>query len=169
MQRQTNCHVHFHPNPQKQEILRGGKCLKTPELKILCLSLFYIICGVVVLARYGESTGYHGDYIQRVIDFGLCHLVGESESLDCPPHDSISDTKGFALNCLSFFLLGCLPICSLVFAFTSSDIERVVLCWKRVVRQSETSKVYLSASGGSKKGDSQRMPSLSEEAPKNNI
>ena len=157
----------MHSNPQKQEIVRGGKCLKTPELKILCLSLFYIICGVVVLARYSETIGSQGDYIQRVIDFGSCHLAGVSASLNCPSHDSITDTKGVALNCLSYFLLGCLPISNLIFAFTSSDLERVVVCCKRVVRRSEASKKHLSASGGSRKTDSQRMPSVSEEIPKN--
>ena len=137
--------------------------MKTPELKILSLSLFYIVCGVVVLAQFGESTGSHGDYIQRVIDYGLCHLGGESESLECPSHASISDTKGVALNCLSFFLFGLLPICSLVFAFTSSDLERVLVCCKRVARTSKTSKAYLSTSSGPKKGDSQRIPPVSEE------
>ena len=141
--------------------------MKTPELKILCLSLFYIICGVIVLAQYGESIGSHGDLIQRVIDFAVCHLAGESASLKCPSHDSIADTKGVALSSLSYFLLGCLPVSSLIFAFTSSDLEQVVVCCKRVVGRSETSKMYLSASGGSRKADSQRMPSVSEELPKN--
>ena len=132
-------------------------------MKILCLSLLYIVCGVVVLAWFGESTGSHGDYIQRVIEFGLCHLGGESQSLQCPSHASISGTKRVVLNCLAFFLLGCLPICSLVFAFTSSDLERVLVCCKRVARTSKTSKAYLSTSSGPKKGDSQRIPPVSEE------
>ena len=139
--------------------------MKTPELKILCLSLFYIICGVIVLTRFGESTGSHGDHIQKIIDFALCHLAGDSSN--CSSHDSITDTKSAALTSLSYFLVGCLPVSSLVFAFTSSDLEQVMLCWKRVVRPSETSKVYLSASGGSKKGDSQRIPSVSEELSMN--
>ena len=154
-------------NPQKQEILRGGKCLKTPELKLLCLSLFYIIWGVIILARFGESAAIYDSRIQDSIDFALCHLGGESGSLDCPSHDSLTDTKGLALDCLSYFLLGCLPVSSLVFALTSSDLERVVECWKRVVKPSETSKMDLSASGGTKNGDSQRMPSAAEELPRN--
>ena len=123
--------------------------MKTPELKILCLSLFYIICGIIVLTRFGESTGSYGDLIQNVINFALCHLGGESGSLDCPSHDSLSDTKGVALDCLSYFLFGCLPVSSLIFAFTSSDLERVVVCWKRLATLSGSSKMNLSASGGS--------------------
>ena len=156
-----------YPNPQKQEILRGGKCLKTPELKLPCLSLFYIIWGVVILARYGENAAIYDSRIQDSIDFALCHLGGESGSLDCPSHDGLSDTKGVALDCLSYFLLGFLPVSSLVFALTSSDLERVVECWKRVVRPSEASKMDLSASGGTKMGDFQRMPSAAEELSRN--
>ena len=134
-------------------------------MKILCLSLFYIICGVIVLTRFSESTGSHGDRIQSIIDFALCHLGGESGSLDCPSHDSISDSKGVALTSLSYFLVGCLPVSSLVFAFTSSDLERVIVCCKRVARPSERSEVALSTFSGSKKDDSQRMPSVAEELP----
>ena len=119
------------------------------------------------MARFGESIGIHDSHIQGVIDFALCHLGGESGSLDCPSHDGLSDTKGVALDCLSYFLLGCLPVSSLVFALTSSDLERVVVCWKRVVRPSETSRMDLSASGGTKKGESQRMSSAAEELPQN--
>ena len=154
-------------NPQKQEILRGGKCLKTPELKLLCLSLFYIIWGAILLAQFGENAAIQDSRIQDSIDFALCHLGGESGSLDCPSHDSLTDTKGLALDCLSSLLLGCMPVSSLVFALTSSDLERVVECWKRVVKPSETSKMDLSASGGTKNGDSQRMPSAAEELPRN--
>ena len=154
-------------NPQKQEILRGGKCLKTPELKLLCLSLFYIIWGVIILARFGDSVAIQDSRIQDSIDFALCHLGGESGSLDCPSHDNLSDTKEVALDCLTYALLGCLPVCSLAFALTSSDLERVVECWKRVVRPSETSKIDLSASGVTKKGESQRMPSAAEELSRN--
>ena len=141
--------------------------MKTPELKLLCLSLFYTIWGVVVLAQFGESAGIHDSHIQGVIDFAVCHLGGESGSLDCPSHDSISDTKGVALDCLSYFLLGCLPVSSLIFAFTSSDLEQVVVCCKRVVRQSEASQMLQSASVRSKKADSQRVPSVLEDLPRN--
>lgn len=101
---------------------------------------------------------------KRVGEFGLCHLAGESASLDCPPHDSKTDTEDVAFNCLSYFLLGCLPIFSFIFAFTSSNFEWVVVCCKRVVRPSITLKMYLSASCGSRKADSdsQRMPLVSE-------
>ena len=156
-----------YPNPQKQEILRGGKCLKTPELKLLCLSLFYIIWGVIILARFGESAAIYDSRIQDSIDFALCHLGGESGSLDCPSQDSLTDTKGLALDCLSYLLFGCLPVSSLVFALTSSDLERVFKCSKRVVRPSKTSKMDLSASGGTKKGDFQRMPSAAKELSRN--
>ena len=116
---------------QKQDILRGGKCLQTPELKILCLSVFYIVCGVVVLAQYGETTGSQGNYVQRVIDFAVCHLAGESSAtVDCPSHDNIMDSKVVALNCLSYLMLGCLPISSLIFAFKSSDFNQVAVCCK---------------------------------------
>ena len=138
--------------------------MKTPEMKLLCLSLFYIIWGVIILARFGESTAVQDKHIQDVIDFALCHLGGESGAVNCPSHDSLTDTRGVALNCLAYFLLGLLPISSLIFALTSSDLERLVKCWKRVVKPSEaTSKTDLSASGGAKKDDSQRMPSVSEE------
>ena len=137
-------------------------------MKLLCLSLFYIVWGVIILARFGESTAIQDKHIQAIIDFALCHLGGESGSLNCPSHDSLTDTTNVALNCLSYFLLGCLPVSSLVFALTSSDLERVVACWKRVVRPSEAiSKMELTASGVSKKGDSQSVPSVSEKLPQN--
>ena len=136
-------------------------------MKLLCLSLFYIIWGVVILARYGENAAIYDSRIRDSIDFALCHLGGESGSLDCPSHDSLTDTDSLALDCLSYLLLGCMPVSSLVFALTSSDLERVVECWKRVVRPSEASKMNLSASGATKKGDSQRMPSAAEELSRN--
>ena len=119
------------------------------------------------MARFGDNAAIHDSRIQDSIDFALCHLGGESGSLDCPSYDSLTDTQEVALDCLTYALLGCLPLCSLVFALTSSDLERVVECWKRVVRPSETSKMDLSASGGRKKGESQRMPSAAEEFPQN--
>ena len=136
-------------------------------MKLLCLSLFYIIWGVIILARFGESAAIYDSRIQDSIDFALCHLGGESESLDCPSHDSLTDTKDLVLDCLSSLLLGCMPVSSLVFALTSSDLERLVECWKRVIRPSETSKMDLSAFGGRKKGGSQRMPSAAEELHEN--
>ena len=136
-------------------------------MKLLCLSLFYVIWGVIILARFGEIAAIYDSRIQDSIDFALCHLGGESGSLDCPSHDSLTDTKGLALDCLSSLLLGCMPVSSLVFALTSSDLERVVECWKQVVKPSETSEMNLSASGGTKKGDSQRMPSAAEELSQN--
>ena len=154
------CKKPLYSNPQKQGLLRGGKCLKTPELKILFLSLYYIICGVIALTRFGESTGYYGDHIQRVTHFALCHLGGEPGSSDCPSQDSLMHTKEVALTSLSYFLFGCLPVSSLIFAFTSSDLERVAVCCKRVVRPSGKTMVYLSASGGPM-GDSQGMQSVS--------
>ena len=108
----------------------------------------------MVLAQYGETTGSHGSHIQRVIDFAVCHLAGESAAtVDCPSHDSVSDTKGTVLNCLAYLLLGCLPMSSLIFAFKSSDFNQVAVCCKRVVRvgQPEATKTNLSAPSSTRK------------------
>ena len=124
--------------------------------------------GAILLVRFGENAAIQDSHIQDSIDFVLCHLGGESGSLDRASHTSYQTLKAFLKTACHTFCLGaCLYISSLAFALTSSDLERVAECWKRVVRPSETSKMDLSASGGTKKGESQRMPPAAEELPQN--
>ena len=119
------------------------------------------------MVRFGENAAIPDSRIQNSIDFVLCHLGGRVRVIGPYITYILSDTKGLPQDCLSYFLLGCLPVSSLAFALTSSDLERVVECWKRVVRPSKTSKMDLSASGGTKRGESQRMPPAAEELPRN--
>ena len=140
-------------------MFRKEGCLNTPEIKILFLSLVYIIAGVFVLARYGESLNSHDEYIARLLSFGSCHLNGNNPN--CPPHDSIVDNTSLALNCITFFLLAFIPVTSLAFALNSSDFKKFTKFCKRSKKKPETSQGIISSDKPEKNQNTLNLQTIS--------
>ena len=89
---------------QNQSLFRRGQCLNTPEIKILFISVVYIIAGVFVLVQYGQSVSKHNVSIDSLLAFGVCQLNGNDPS--CPKHAHIVGKTGIALNIVSFSFWG---------------------------------------------------------------
>ena len=100
--------------------------MNTPEIKILFISIVYIMAGVFVLVRYGQAISTHLEYVNSLLAFGVCHLNGDDPS--CPDHETVVNKTDIVLNCISLFLLGLLPLTSLTYAVKSSDIKRLRKC-----------------------------------------
>ena len=128
--------------------------MNAPEIKILFISIVYIIAGVFVLAHYGQSISNRGGYVSSLLAFGVCQLNGNDPS--CPNHEDIIDKPGIALNIVTFFLLGLVPLTSLSFAVKSSDIKRLQTCLKW---SKKTSGAPTDASNETKKKDSLKAAS----------
>ena len=79
--------------------------------------------GVFVLVRYGQSLNNQNEQIDLLLSFGLCQLGGNDPS--CPNHDDIVDKVNVVLNCITYFILGLIPLTSMPYAITSSDIEKL--------------------------------------------
>ena len=134
---------------QNQSLFRKGQCLNAPEIKILFSSVVYITAGVFVLGRYGQSVSTHDTLINSLLSFGVCQLNGNDPS--CPDHEDIVNKTNISLNCITFFILGLIPLTSLSYAVKTSDIKRL---FQRLRLSSKKSRAFRSTSTDSRKKDS---------------
>ena len=108
------------------------------------------MAGVFVLVRYGQSVSTHDVYIDSLLRFGLCQLNGNDPS--CPDHEDIIDKTSNALNIITFFILGLVPLTSLSYAVKTSDIKKLLRRLRLSRKRFETTRSTLS--------DSKRKDSL---------
>lgn len=132
----------FNTTYKNQSLFRKGECLNTPEIKILFTSGVYIVAGVFVLVRYGHSLSVHENFIESQLTYGVCHLFGNDPG--CPSHDNVVDKTTIVLNCITFFILGLIPLTSLTYAVKTSDLKKLARCFKPS-RKAETSQMNISS------------------------
>ena len=104
----------------------------TPEVKILCLSVFYVLVYVFSLTQFSQIIAKGSELGQDLAKFIICNIQGvQSVTEKYQNVENIVDHAGVALEITANFLLGLIPIANIAFAMKSSDFMKLLKCFRR--------------------------------------
>jgi len=97
-------------------------------VKILILSCYFIIFGIVTLTNLSISIRDADIILDRLLDYFYCQARGYSANNTCyAEYDKLESYLKPDLNSATFILLGFVPWSNLLFAIRVSDIKKVIL------------------------------------------
>ena len=98
-----------------------------PEVKILILSCYIIIFGIVALINLSISIRDLNIFLDSLLDYFACQARGYSASNTC--HEEYEEFEKYLkpeLNMVTYLLLGLIPWSNLLFAIQVSDIRKAM-------------------------------------------
>ena len=110
---------------------KKSKCFlisfSVPEVKILILSCYFILFGIMALINYSVSIRDADIIVERLLDYFVCQAYGYSADHTCyAEYDRFRSVLKPEFNSTTYFLVGLLPWLNLLFAIQVSDIKKVV-------------------------------------------
>ena len=125
--------------PQRHQLFERKKSkyfyfisFTVPEVKILILSCYFIIFGIVALINYSISIRDSDIILDKLLDYVACQAYGYSADYTChAEYDRLRSYLKPELNASTHCLLGLLPWLNLLFAVQVSDIKKAI---QKVVR-----------------------------------
>ena len=98
-----------------------------PEVKILILSCYFIIFGIIGLIDYSINIGNSNFFQDALSDYFACQIFGVSPSHTCNAEfDRLTSHVYPGLSNTAFFSWSLLPWLNLLFAVQVSDIKKVL-------------------------------------------
>ena len=100
-------------------------------MKILVLSCYFIIFGILALTNLSISIKNADKILDRLVKYLFCQARGYSSNNTCyEEYDEFESYLKPELDMITFILMGLLPWSNLLFAIQVSDIKKAI---KRIV------------------------------------
>ena len=119
--------------PQRRQLFdkKSSKCFlisfSVPEVKILILSCYFILFGIMACINYSVSIRDANIILERLLDYFACQAYGYSADHTChAEYDRLRLILKPELNNITYFLVGLLPWLNLLFAVQVSDIKKAI-------------------------------------------
>ena len=113
---------------------RNSKYLKyfisfsVPEVKILILSCYFIIFGIIALINFSISIRDSDILVDKLFAYFVCQARGTNNNNTCyEEYDKLKMILRTNLNIATYFLMGLVPWLNLVFAIQVRQVKKRVL------------------------------------------
>ena len=117
------CYICCYLCLQKNTLLRN-KCyiLSTPEIKILILTIYFIIFSILVTTNISLIIKYSNNYYERLYGYFYCQLHGDNSACD----KLKEEYKQFDyphLTSITILMIGLVTCVNLIFAIKVQDVK----------------------------------------------
>ena len=112
-------------------------------MKILILSYYFIIFGIIVLITLSYSIRDGDIILDKLLDYFACQARGYDNDNTCyAEHEELESHLKPGLSMATSFLLGLVPWLNLLFAIQVSDIKKLIHKVTRIYSSCASQQTY---------------------------
>ena len=115
-------------NELKDKLISKKKqFFSTPEVKLLVLSVLFVVVGIIILGRFSYILATLAQYAHHLSEYSICQLRGNRQ--DCTAETTISSVSTIS-NILTIAAIAVIPYTNMIFLVGKSDFVKIahLLC-----------------------------------------
>ena len=114
--------LHSPANEVRDKLIGKKSFFSAPELKMIVLSVVFVVLGILVLAILTHNIASQGEYAKNIKDYAKCQLFGDNP--DCKGRRVDIRIVSATLSALAAIGVGLTPYVNIFFILKKSDLTQ---------------------------------------------